>query len=299
MGTISLSEIQNDYGTYQGNTLVGELGSVATIPNKGLDGIKTVDAPYLDGIVIQIDGVPYTDNTYLNTLKAANNPYIDITTLPTIVVSLNQLTSFGPEPQVAGYNGLMPQSQYAEVTGFSPMLTIPKIIQYLNDFFNPSTTDKTLSPFTLGVVGTPSPSEYFVDIDLAGGLYAGMQFEINSSAEGQVQVTEPPGDPVEVVIPEPIETEPVDVPEPVETIEPSKLPDVGTDDVIVDTPDTSNDTSNTGGGQSNGSGTGGSSGGSSGGGSETNPDNRDRFDDGVFDGLDTLREYDDLEGYLS
>ena len=33
MALIPLSEVQNDYGSYRGNSLVGELGSVVTVPN--------------------------------------------------------------------------------------------------------------------------------------------------------------------------------------------------------------------------------------------------------------------------
>ena len=210
MATLSLSEVQNDYGTYQGNSLVGELGSVGTVPNAGLDAINGVSAPFLNGIVLKIDGTLYTDSGYLNQLKLAGNPYIDINTLPTVVVTLNQLTSFGNEPVVNGFGGLIPQSQYAETSGFSPMLSVQKVLQYLNDFFNPNTTDRTLLPNAVGTVGSASPSQYFVDVDLEGGSYAGMQFDVGPARGGTVPISEPPGDPVDSTPTEPIEVEVTD-----------------------------------------------------------------------------------------
>lgn len=207
MATLSLSEVQNDYGTYQGNSLVGELGSVGTVPNAGLEGINGVSAPFLNGIVLKIDNTLYTDSGYLNQLKLSGNPYIDINTLPTIVVTLNQLTSFGNEPLVNGLGGLIPQSQYAETSGFSPMLSVQKVLQYLNDFFNPNTTDRTLTPAAVGTVGSASPSQYFVDVDLQGGSYAGMQFDVGPARGGTVPISEPPGDPIDTTPTEPIEVE--------------------------------------------------------------------------------------------
>ena len=218
MATLSLSEVQNDYGTYRGNSLVGELGSVGTVPNAGLEGINGVNAPFLNGIVLRIDDTLYTDTGYLNQLKLAGNPYIDINTLPTVVVTLKQLTSFGDEPLVNGFGGLIPQSQYAETSGFSPMSSVTKVLQYLNDFFNPNTTDVTLSPVSVGTLGSPSPSSYFVDVDLEGGSYAGMQFDVNPKRDGVVTPSQPPGDPVVTEPAEPIEIEVNDVPTPVSII---------------------------------------------------------------------------------
>ena len=33
-------ELTNDYGSYSGNTLIGELGSRGNVPNSGLGGVK-------------------------------------------------------------------------------------------------------------------------------------------------------------------------------------------------------------------------------------------------------------------
>ena len=207
MATLSLSEVQNDYGTYRGNSLVGELGSIGTVPNAGLEGINGVNAPFLNGIVLKIDNTLYTDSGYLNQLKLSGNPYIDINTLPTVVVTLNQLTSFGNEPVVDGFGGLVSQSVYAETSGFLPMSSVDKVLQYLNDFFNPNTTDRTLIPAAVGTIGSASPTQYFVDVDLEGGSYAGMQFDVGPKRGGVVTPSNPPGDPIDTTPTEPIEVE--------------------------------------------------------------------------------------------
>jgi hypothetical protein len=118
MATLSLSEVQNDYGTYRGNSLVGELGSIGTVPNAGLEGINGVSAP-----------------------------------------------------------------------------------------FNPNTTDRTLIPSAVGTIGSASPSQYFVDVDLEGGSYAGMQFDVGPARGGTVPISEPPGDLIDATPTEPIEVE--------------------------------------------------------------------------------------------
>ena len=66
---ISLSDITNQYGTYSGNSLRGPLGSIGSVRNDGLEGISGVNYPYLNGIIVKINGAAYTDSGYLNALK--------------------------------------------------------------------------------------------------------------------------------------------------------------------------------------------------------------------------------------
>lgn len=233
MAVVTLGEIQNDYGTYQGNTLVGELGSKATIPNIGLDDIVGVSNPNLYGIVIEIANTMYTNTEYLNELKSSNNPYIDKNSLPIVSVSTSQLSSFGVEPTIEGYESSgnsstpIPQSVYAETTGFKPMESVEQFLTYLGDFFDPLKTDKTLPPSDYGTNGVISISPYYVDVDLQGGAYPGMRFAVNASADGQVLPTTAPSVP-DVVEPE----EPIiikDVPKEEVVVEVTKdLPDVTT-----------------------------------------------------------------------
>jgi type IV secretory pathway VirB6-like protein len=76
MAITSLSEVQNDYGSYRGNSLVGKLGAVTSVPNDGLSGIIGKPYPFLNGILVKIGGNIYTDSGYLNALKSNGNPYL-------------------------------------------------------------------------------------------------------------------------------------------------------------------------------------------------------------------------------
>jgi hypothetical protein len=51
MAITSLSEVQNDYGSYRGNSLVGELGGIGSVPNNGLENIVGKPYPFLNGII--------------------------------------------------------------------------------------------------------------------------------------------------------------------------------------------------------------------------------------------------------
>lgn len=204
MAITSLSDVTNNYGTYRGNSLVGPRGSVGTVPNDGLAGIVGKNLPFLNGILLKIEGTIYTDQGYLNALKAAGNPYISKRSLPVVSLRLSDLTAELPETIV--YEDTT-RTIYAEANVTKRMSTIDDILNYLNDFFNPNTSDTTLDPLTIGGWELTT-SEYNVDLDVAGE-YPGLQFE--ESGLG-IKISTPP------TAQTPKEPEPV----PVVEIEPEK-----------------------------------------------------------------------------
>lgn len=204
MAITSLSDVTNNYGTYRGNSLVGPRGSVGTVPNDGLAGIVGKNLPFLNGILLKIEGTIYTDQGYLNALKAVGNPYISKRSLPVVSLRLSDLTADLPETIV--YEGTT-RTIYAEANVTKRMSTIDDILNYLNDFFNPNTSDTTLDPLTIGGWELTT-SEYNVDLDVAGE-YPGLQFE--ESGLG-IKISTPPTSQT------PKEPEPI----PVVEIEPEK-----------------------------------------------------------------------------
>ena len=204
MAITSLSDVTNEYGSYRGNSLVGPRGSVGTVPNDGLEGIVGKNLPFLNGILLKIGGTIYTDQGYLNALKTAGNPYISKRSLPVVSLRLSDLTAELPETIV--YEGTT-RTKYAEANVTKRMSTIDDILNYLNDFFNPNTSDTTLDPLTIGGWELTT-SEYNVDLDVAGE-YPGLQFE--ESGLG-IKISTPPTSQT------PKEPEPV----PVVEIEPEK-----------------------------------------------------------------------------
>lgn len=172
MAITSLSEVQNDYGSYRGNSLVGKLGAVTSVPNDGLSGIIGKPYPFLNGILVKIGGNIYTDSGYLNALKSTGNPYLSKRSLPTVSLSLSDVTQLVPDIIV---HGSVTRTKYAEVSITKRMSTIEDILRYLNDFFNPNTTDTVLTPQTLGSFELIT-TDYFPDLDVSG-QYPGLEFE--------------------------------------------------------------------------------------------------------------------------
>jgi hypothetical protein len=182
MATLSLSEVTNTYGTYRGNSLVGERGNVGTVPNNGLEGINGVNYPFLSNLIVVINGASYTYSGYLNQLKLQGNPYISKQSLPTVEFTLDQLVN-DPIPDTEVYemeasgsaSGSVFRTQYAESQVTKKMSTIDDVLFYLNDFFNPKNSDDILIPSSFGSWALNTTS-YDVDLDVVG-LYPGLEFE--------------------------------------------------------------------------------------------------------------------------
>lgn len=170
---LSLSEVTNTYGTYRGNSLIGPLSNVATVPNDGLEGISGVNFPFLAGIIIKINGQSYAYSGWLNQLKQKGNPYLSKRSLPTISFTLNQLVN-DPVPETI-VHGNVTRSAYSESSVSKRMSTINDVLFYLNDFFNPKNSDEVLNTQSFGG-WTLNTTSYDVDIDVVGG-YPGFQFE--------------------------------------------------------------------------------------------------------------------------
>lgn len=218
MAITSLSDVTNEYGSYRGNSLVGERGSVGTVPNDGLEGIVGKNLPFLNGVLLKIEGTIYTDQGYLNALKTVGNPYISKRSLPVVSLRLSDLTADLPETIV--YEGTT-RTTYAEANVTKRMSTIDDILNYLNDFFNPNTSDTTLDPLTIGGWELTT-SEYNVDLDVAGE-YPGLQFE--ESGLG-IKISTPPN----------VQTVKEPEPKPVVEVEPPKEIAIIKPEVVIEEP---------------------------------------------------------------
>ena len=192
MAITSLSEVQNDYGSYRGNSLVGKLGAVTSVPNDGLSGIIGKPYPFLNGILVKIGGNIYTDSGYLNALNSTGNPYLSKRSLPTVSLSLSDVTQLVPDIKVHDDNGGVFRTQYSEANVTKRMSTIDDILFYLNDFFNPNTTDTVLDPNVIGSFNLTTTS-YSPDLDV-NGLYPGLEFEAYEDIKSAttVKISTPP-----------------------------------------------------------------------------------------------------------
>lgn len=189
MAITSLSEVTNDYGSYRGNSLIGDRGAAVTVPNDGLAGIVGKPYPFLNGILVKIGGTIYTDNGYLNALKAAGNPYLSKRSLPMVTLSLGNLTQ---EVEDVIVHGDTTRTKYAEVAVTRRMSSVEDILRYLNDFFNPNTTDTVLAPQVLGGFSFLTTT-YSADLDV-NGLYPGLEFETfeDIATATTVKISTPP-----------------------------------------------------------------------------------------------------------
>lgn len=181
---ISLSDITNQYGTYSGNSLRGELGSIGSVQNDGLEGINGVNYPYLSELIVKINGAAYTYSGYLNSLKLLGNPYISKSTIPTVDVTLASVTRQESDVIV---HGSTTRTKYAEVGITNKLNTVNDVLRYLNDFFNPNTTDTVLAPQSIGSFRIFTTS-YSADLDVSG-LYPGLEFETYEDIASATSVT--------------------------------------------------------------------------------------------------------------
>lgn len=181
---ISLSDITNQYGTYSGNSLRGELGSIGSVQNDGLEGISGVNYPYLSELIVKINGAAYTYSGYLNSLKLLGNPYISKSTIPTVDVTLESVTRQESDVIV---HGSTTRTRYAEVGITNKLNTVNDVLRYLNDFFNPNTTDTVLAPQSIGSFRIFTTS-YSPDLDVSG-MYPGLEFETYEDIASATSVT--------------------------------------------------------------------------------------------------------------
>ena len=172
---LSLSDVTNTYGTYRGNSLVGPLSNVATVPNDGLGGIIGVNFPFLAGIIIKINSQAYAYSGWLNAVKLKGNPYLSKRSLPTISFTLDQLVNTPIPETIVHNNPETNRTQYAEINISKKMSTINDVLFYLNDFFNPKNSDEVLGVASFGA-WTLNTTEYDVEIDVVGA-YPGFEFE--------------------------------------------------------------------------------------------------------------------------
>ena len=71
---LSISQLVNDYGTYSGGTLIGQLGARATVPSNGWGGVRGV--PYSNiTFIVKVNGTDYASSAWLAEQKNGN-PYI-------------------------------------------------------------------------------------------------------------------------------------------------------------------------------------------------------------------------------
>jgi hypothetical protein len=207
MALLSLSDVQNDYGSYSGNSLVGLLGARVTVPNDGLAGIIGKPYPFLNGILVKISGTIYTDSGYLNKIKTLGNPYISKRSLPMVSLSLSELTREEADIKVHDGNGGGPtyRATYAEANVTRRLQSVDDILRYLNDFFNPSTTDIVIDPKVLGGWSL-STTTYSAELDVKG-IYPGLEFETleDIATATTIKLSTPPTETAEKK-PEPVVT---------------------------------------------------------------------------------------------
>lgn len=125
---ITLNDLINDYGSYSGNTLVGERGARANIPNAGFGGVSGV--PY-DNItfIVEIDGKKYASSKWLATQK--NTPYQDQNNVAGAGLSIRTASATRIDSDNQGQT-LQDQERYAEVTVSKNLKSADDILKHIN-----------------------------------------------------------------------------------------------------------------------------------------------------------------------
>ena len=208
---LTISQLVNDYGSYSGKTLVGDLGSRANVPGSGFGGVTGV--PY-DNItfIVKVNGTRYASSRWLSQ-QQNGNPYIhsfsvariDLQDIPN--APIDGITDIlGVPKNMTGKDGdrqpltLKLGEKFAEVEATSNLTADDAILSFINDLLSESPDVKPWqnygdfvpmprpsdplrgaienplgTPFDVGVI-TPYGGNYNPELDMKGE-YPGMEFQ--------------------------------------------------------------------------------------------------------------------------
>ena len=127
---IKISQLVNDYGSYSGNTLIGEYGARANVPNPGFGGVTGVPFPNIT-FIVRVNGSDYASSAWLSQQRNGN-PYIHKNSVPRInVQSINgvnkdTLTLPGMSADFKRDEG------YAEVNAISNISSTNDVLSFIN-----------------------------------------------------------------------------------------------------------------------------------------------------------------------
>jgi hypothetical protein len=119
--------LTNDYGSYSGNTLIGELGSRGNVPNSGFGGVKGVPYPSIT-FIVEIDGQKYASSQWLS--QQRSNPYKSQSTVAGagLKFSLNDAIDVGVDNQG---QTLEDQETYAEVSVTKNLKSVDDVLKHI------------------------------------------------------------------------------------------------------------------------------------------------------------------------
>ncbi len=246
---LTISQLVNDYGSYSGGTLRGELGARANVPSSGWSGVTGVSYPNIT-FIVRVNGRDYASSAWLASQKNGN-PYIHKNSVARVNTRNIGLMSVDDTPFANRTDEL-----YAEVRATTTLgSNDDKVLFYINYLLDGSDESSPAIPlfgsFTAKLASTNPPSSrvitsptgqtydvgkvvgtrggkswlgvYQPENDLEGS-YPGMTFKAtgyDGSVEGPAALAEtippvPPKDEeppkeVEPIKLEPIEIEPIDL----------------------------------------------------------------------------------------
>lgn len=207
---LTISQLINDYGSYSGNTLIGERGARATVPSSGWGGVTGV--PY-DNItfIVKVNGTRYASSRWLSQQKNGN-PYIHKSSVPRIdfqdipnaaIDTIKDITGTTKDRGDGRKPMTLKQGEtFAEVDATSKLTSDDAILGFINDLLSaspdvepwnkygsyepkprpvsvPATiTSPTGKTYSVGVT-TPLGGTYNPELDMAAE-YPGMEFDIKT-----------------------------------------------------------------------------------------------------------------------
>lgn len=129
---LTISQLVNDYGSYSGNTLIGEFGARANVPNPGFSGVTGVPYPNIT-FIVRVNGSDYASSSWL-AQQQNGNPYIHKNSVPRInVQSINGVDKDTLGPKLPGANNDFPRDEgYAEVNATSNIESTDEVLSFIN-----------------------------------------------------------------------------------------------------------------------------------------------------------------------
>ncbi len=127
---LTISQLVNDYGSYSGNTLIGEFGARANVPNPGFGGVTGVPFPNIT-FIVRVNGSDYASSAWLAEQRNGN-PYIHKTSVPRINVQSIDGVRIDELGELSANNKWSIDEGYAEVKATSNIVSTNDVLSFIN-----------------------------------------------------------------------------------------------------------------------------------------------------------------------
>ena len=169
-------DLRNQYGNYDGNTIVGNYSqNKITLEPQEIGDITSVPGDFR--VIYSIDGQLFGSSTYLSEIRNSNNPYINKSTLPIIEFNSSDLINS---------TDFKFREDYSEVTITSTLETIDDLSKHIAWLLDKSQKELR-NPGTDYGSYSVSITKYNTENDFEPYTNVGLGFELSKEAQTPIE----------------------------------------------------------------------------------------------------------------